>query len=153
MNNSGPGSAALTTTSTPLSFALSLFTGLETRRPNITVFTSQLTAIHHAAYLLLLPRATPAEADFQKAETTRIANGPLSNMVLHISSMFFLLSFRTGFGDDGSRAHRQAEDIYDATDRMLIDLAAEQSRHMDNMALLLSDMKAKWKTDLEKTGS
>lgn len=47
----------------------------------------------------------------------------------------------------------QNEDIYEATHRMLLDLAAEQDRYMDNMALLLADMKEKWRLDLIETGS
>lgn len=47
----------------------------------------------------------------------------------------------------------QNEDIYEATHRMLLDLAAEQDRYMDNMTLLLADMKEKWRLDLIETGS
>ena len=43
-------------------------------------------------------------------------------------------------------------DIYEATGRMLWDLAAEEERYMSNMTLLLAEMKGKWKGDLIETG-
>ena len=153
MNFSQPGSAAPTSdNSTPLSLALSLFTDTSTL-PSLSLFTAHLTAIHSAAYLLLLPHTTAAESDFHKAEASRLTHGPLGDQILHVSSFFFLLAFRAPVGDDGSGARLQTHDIYDATAAMLAELAQEQESYLDNMVLLLSDMKRKWKTDLEETGS
>ena len=152
MNFSQPGSAA-PTSSSPLSLARSLFSGLDDARPDVSAFTGQLTAIHHAAYLLLLPHASLADADFHKAEAARLTHGPLGDQILHVSSLFFFLAFRAAVGDDGQRARQQTQDIYEATDAMLQELAKERETYLDNMALLLADMKLKWKADLEKTGS
>ena len=148
-----PGSAAPTNVGTPLSFALALFTGIETHRTDISTFTTQLTAIHIAAYLLLLPRTTPAEDDFVKAEASRVTHGPFGDQVLHIARFFILLAFRDALGDDGQRQRMLTQDIYEATDRMLIDLAKEQELYLDNMTLLLAEMKAKWKVSMDETGS
>ena len=56
-------------------------------------------------------------------------------------------------GDDGLGTRNLIEDIHDATDLMLAEVAKEADRHLDDMALLLAAMKAKWKVDLEETGS
>ena len=102
---------------------------------------------------MLLPETCPAEVEFHQAETTRISTGPLGDAVLHASTLFFFNTFRLDAVNDTEAARMQNEDIYEATDRMLLDLAAEQERYMDNMALLLADMKEKWKDDLVATGS
>lgn len=116
-------------------------------------FTRHLTAIRDAAYLLLLPQTCRAEVEFHQAETSRISNGPLGDAVLQASTLFFLNTFRRDAVDDTEIARMQNEDIYEATHRMLLDLAAEQDRYMDNMTLLLADMKEKWRLDLIETGS
>lgn len=156
MNFSEPDSAANTSTSvnssTPLHFARSLFSDIETPI-SISKFTRHLTAIRDAAYLLLLPQTCRAEVEFHHAETSRIANGHLGNDVLHASTLFFLNTFRRDAVDDTEVARMQNEDIYEATHRMLLDLTAEQDRYLDNMTLLLADMKEKWRLDLIETGS
>ena len=156
MNFSEPGCAATTNStfnsSTPLHFARSLFTGIALP-PNISNFTRHLTAIRDAAYLLLLPQTCRAEVEFHQAETSRISNGPLGDDVLLASTLFFRNTFRRDAIDDANIARMQNENIYEATDRMLLDLAAEQDRYMDNMTLLLADMKEKWRCDFLETGS
>ena len=161
MNFSEPGCGATTSTtintSTPLHFARSLFSSITKTEPtNISTLTTLLTAIHAAAYLLLLPQTNLAEESFKQAETSRIANGPLGDATLHASTLFLLNICRRDVvsdgGDDGA-AQRLIEDIYEATGCILQDLIEEQERYMNNMARLLAAMKRKWKDDLEKTGS
>ena len=160
MNFSEPGCGASTITinsSTPLNFARSLFSTIDssTENNNISTFTRKLTAIHDAAYLQLLPQTCPAEVDFYQAETSRISNGPLGNHVLNASTLFFINTFRRdALEADGAATTRKLnEDIYEATDLMLRDLAAEQDRYLDNMALLYADMKDEWWRVINETGS
>ncbi|KAF6221528.1 hypothetical protein HO133_002384 [Letharia lupina] len=156
MNFSEPGCATTTTTtngSTPLHLARSLFSDMA-YPTTISDFISHLTAIHDAAYLLLLPQTCRAEVAIHQAETTRISTGPLGEAVLQATTLFLLNTCRRDpAGDDAATTPIQHRDMYEATGCMLLALAAEESRYLSNLTLLLADMKRKWKVDLIETGS
>lgn len=150
MNFSEPGCVATTTTinsSTPLDLARSLFSDMA-YPTTISDFARHLTAFHDAAYLLLLPQTCPAEISIRQAETSRISTGPSRAAVLQATTLIFLLSFR----QNTELARTQHEDIYEATGCMLRDLFAEEERHLSNMALLLAELKRKWKNEFIETG-
>lgn len=155
MNFSEPGCATTTTTtngSTPLHLARSLFSDMA-YPTTISDFISHLTAIHDAAYLLLLPQTCRAEVAIHQAETTRISTGPLGEAVLQATTLFLLNTCRRDpAGDDAATTPIQHRDMYEATGCMLLALAAEESRYLSNLTLLLADMKRKWKVDLIETG-
>ena len=97
MNFSEPGCAITTTNingSTPLHLARTLFSDIA-YPTKLSDFTRHLTAIHNAAYLLLLPQESRAEVDFYQAETRRISTGPLRDAVLstYISEFVFLVCY------------------------------------------------------------
>ncbi|CAF9934050.1 MAG: hypothetical protein ALECFALPRED_005835 [Alectoria fallacina] len=155
INISEPGYATTSTTmssSASLHLARELFSDI-TYPTKISDFTRHLSAIHDAAYLLLLPQTCPVEVAFHQTETARISTGPSGDAVLQASTLFLLNTCRHDTVDDGEITRKQHEDIYEATGRMLWDLAAEEERYMSNMALLLAEMKGKWKGDLIETGS
>lgn len=155
MNFSEPGCATTTTTtngSTPLHLARSLFSDMA-YPTTISDFISHLTAIHDAAYLLLLPQTCRAEVAIHHAETTRISTGPLGDAVLEATTLFLLNTCRRDpAGDGAATTPIQHRDMYEATGCMLLALAAEESRYLSNLTLLLADMKGKWKVDLIETG-
>ena len=153
MNFSEPGSATTTTinSSTPMHLARALFSG-SAYPIKISDFTRQLSAIHDAAYLMLLPKTSNAEQEFHQSEAARISNGPLGAEVLQATTLFLLNTCRNDAVDAAEITPPEHADIYEATGCMLRDLAAEQERYLSNMTLLLSDMKKKWTTDLLETG-
>ncbi|KAL9065659.1 MAG: hypothetical protein Q9161_008103 [Pseudevernia consocians] len=155
MNFSEPGCATTTITtnaSTPLHLAHSLFSDIA-YPTKLSDFTRHLTAIHNAAYLLLLPQTCPAEVTIRQTEIRRISTGPFGDAILRATTLFFLLTLRPTTADDALTSRTQPKDIHEATGCMLRDLAAEEERYLRNMTLLLADMKGKWKDDWIATGT
>lgn len=132
--------------SAPLRLARSLFSDMAHPSTNLSEFSKHLSAIHSAAYLLLLPQTCRAEVDHHRREATRTSTGPLGDAVLHATTLFLLNSCR----HEANRTHHA--DMYEATGRMLSELAAEESRYLDNMTLLLASVRGKWKEELIETG-
>ena len=110
--------------------------------------------LHYKSSLGGIRHQNPEELSSISNSVSLPKNNANSHILAEATALFYAFhrNIINNNNDDDASRRAQTETIYEATGLMLADLAAEESRYLDNMAVLLEAMRRKWKTDWDETG-